>query len=106
MNTVRAMIAAAALAGSAAGQQLVSFPTQDGGLIYADLYGKGDRAVVLAHGGRFNRASWEKQATTLEAAGFCVLAIDFRGEGDSRGPGQADPMGPPLHWMCSAQSAT
>ena len=31
----------------------ISFLTQDGGTIYADLYGKGERGVVLAHGGRF-----------------------------------------------------
>jgi len=77
-------------------QRTVSFPTQDGGLIYADLYGKGDRGVVLAHGARFNKESWKKQAETLAAAGFRVLAIDFRGYGKSRGPGQADPLSAPL----------
>jgi hypothetical protein len=35
--------------------QHVSFVTEDGGLLYADLYGKGDRGVVFAHGGRFTR---------------------------------------------------
>jgi hypothetical protein len=39
----------------------VSFTTQDGGLIYANRYGKGDRGVVLAHGGRFNKESWESR---------------------------------------------
>lgn len=67
----------------------VSFPTQDGGLIYANRYGKGDRGVVLAHGGRFNKESWEKQARVLVKAGFRVLAIDFRGRGQSRGGAQA-----------------
>jgi pimeloyl-ACP methyl ester carboxylesterase len=52
---------------------------------------------VLAHGGRFNKASWEKQARELEKAGFRVLAIDFRGYGQSRGPGDADVMSAPLH---------
>jgi hypothetical protein len=33
---------------------LVSFPTDDSGTVYAHEYGKGDRAVLLAHGGRFN----------------------------------------------------
>jgi pimeloyl-ACP methyl ester carboxylesterase len=78
--------------------ELVSFPTQDGGLIYANLYGKGDRGVVLAHGGRFNKESWEKQAQVLVKTGFRVLAIDFRGYGQSKGPGQADPLGAPLHF--------
>jgi pimeloyl-ACP methyl ester carboxylesterase len=79
-------------------QERVSFPTQDGGLIYADVYGKGERGVVLAHGARFNKESWKKQAQTLGAAGFRVLALDFRGYGQSRGPGQADPLSAPLHF--------
>jgi pimeloyl-ACP methyl ester carboxylesterase len=74
----------------ASAQQHVSIPTHDGGLIYADLYGKGTRAVVLAHGGRFNKESWAPQARELAGAGFRVLAFDFRGYGKSRGPGQAD----------------
>lgn len=69
--------------------ELVSFPTEDGGLIYADLYGAGDRGVVLAHGGRFTKESWEKQARALAEAGFRVLAIDFRGRGRSRGGARA-----------------
>jgi esterase/lipase len=69
--------------------KLVSFPTQDGGLIYANLYGQGKRGVVLAHGGRFNKESWDKQAHLLVKAGFCALAIDFRGRGLSRGGSQA-----------------
>ena len=74
----------------ASAQDHVSFATHDGGLIYADVYGTGDRGVVLAHGGQFNKESWEKQARVLAAHGFRVLAFDFRGFGQSRGPGQAD----------------
>jgi pimeloyl-ACP methyl ester carboxylesterase len=66
-------------------QQSISFPTQDGGLIYGDVYGKGNNAVVLAHGGRFKKDGWVEQALTMAGAGFRVLAIDFRGEGQSRG---------------------
>jgi alpha-beta hydrolase superfamily lysophospholipase len=96
--SLRVIAAALFLTGITAAQEHVSFPTQDGGLIYADVYGKGDRGVVLAHGGRFNKESWEKQARALAAAGFRVMAIDFRGYGQSRGPGQADPLSAPLHW--------
>jgi pimeloyl-ACP methyl ester carboxylesterase len=88
----RVILTAVALTAVAAAQQSVSFPTQDGGLIYADMYGKGDRGVVLAHGGRFKRDSWNKQALALAAAGFRALTIDFRGEGQSRGGLQARPV--------------
>jgi pimeloyl-ACP methyl ester carboxylesterase len=79
------------------GQELVSFPTTDGAQIYADIYGHGTNAVVLAHGGRFNKKSWEAQARTLVDAGFVVLALDFRGYGESKGPGASDPQAAPLH---------
>jgi Zn-dependent protease with chaperone function/dienelactone hydrolase len=75
----------------------VSFPTSDGGFVHADMYGEGDAGVVLAHGGRFNKESWAPQARTLAVAGFRVLALDFRGYGQSRGSGEADPLSAPLH---------
>jgi pimeloyl-ACP methyl ester carboxylesterase len=74
----------------ACAQQSTSFPTQDGGQISADLYGKGTRGVVLAHGGQFNKESWRDQAHALVSAGFQVVAFDFRGFGRSTGPRQAD----------------
>jgi pimeloyl-ACP methyl ester carboxylesterase len=78
-------MAAVVLAGTARPPELVTFSTQDRGIVYADLYGKGDRGVVLAHGGRFTKESWRKQAEVLVEAGFRALAIDFRGHGQSRG---------------------
>jgi pimeloyl-ACP methyl ester carboxylesterase len=78
-------------------QETVSFATQDGGLIYAHLYGSGQSAVVLAHGGRFHKESWEQQARALTNAGFRVLAIDHRGYGKSKGPGDNDVLSAPLH---------
>src|ERR1700687_3859748 len=98
MPLIRSIIAAVVLIGFGAAQEHVSFPTQDEGLIYADVYGKGDRGVVLAHGGSFNKESWEKQARVLADAGFRALAIDFRGYGQSRGPGQSDIYTAPLHF--------
>ena len=89
LHIFKAALVVVALAGVAGAQELVSFPTQDGGVVYADLYGKGDHGVVLAHGGRFNKAGWEKQAREMAEAGFRVLAIDFRGRGQSRGGPQS-----------------
>ncbi len=90
MMGFRLTLTALLLTALASAQDHVSFATQDGGLIYADVYGTGDRGVVLAHGGRFTKESWEKQARVLASNGFRVLAFDFRGFGQSRGPGQAD----------------
>jgi dienelactone hydrolase len=86
----------AGLAADAQGPREVSFPSDDGGTVFADVYGEGDRAVVLAHGARFDKESWSKQARALVAQGFRVLALDFRGYGKSTGPGQKDPMSAPL----------
>jgi len=97
MFVFRALLATLLLTRFAAAQEHVSFPTEDGGVVYADIYGKGERGVVLAHGGPFNKESWQKQAVTLASAGFRVLALDFRGYGKSRGPGDSDPMDAPLH---------
>jgi pimeloyl-ACP methyl ester carboxylesterase len=100
MPVLRVLLAVVALSTLTASQQATSFPTEDGGLIFADLYradlygadlhGNGTRGVVLAHGGRFTKESWHDQAEALAAHGFRVLALDFRGFGRSRGPGQAD----------------
>ena len=65
MFALRALLATLLLAQLVAAQERVSCPTEDGGVVYADIYGKGERGVVLAHGGRFNKESWEKQARTL-----------------------------------------
>jgi len=89
MRICQVLIAVLAISEISAAQELVSFPTTDGGLIYADLYGEGDHGVVLAHGGQFDKESWEEQATVLRQAGFRVLAIDFRGYGKSRGGGES-----------------
>jgi pimeloyl-ACP methyl ester carboxylesterase len=78
-------------------RKTVSFPTEDGAVIFADIYGTGNRGVVLAHGGQFNKESWAKQARILADAGFRVLALDFRGYGKSHGPGDSDVLSAPLH---------
>ena len=75
----------------------VSFGSEDGGVIYADLYGQGARGVVLAHGGRFTMENWQPQARQLARAGYRVLAFDFRGFGKSHGPGDSDMFTAPMH---------
>jgi pimeloyl-ACP methyl ester carboxylesterase len=87
MRVLMALVAAVVLSRAASAQTTVSFPTEDGGVVFADVYGSGERAVLLAHGGRFNKESWAKQAPVLVQAGFQVMAIDFRGRGKSHGPG-------------------
>jgi len=64
--------------------QEVSFETSDGGRIFANLYGRGSDAVVLAHGAAFDKESWDDLATRLAAEGYRALAIDFRGYGKSQ----------------------
>ena len=98
MRILSAILLAACFGQRADAQKTVFFPTQDGGIVFADLYGTGERGVVLAHGGQFNKESWAKQAQTLVTAGFQVLAVDFRGYGKSHGPGDSDPVDAPLQF--------
>jgi len=91
------MLAILSIGSLAPAQTTVSFPTQDGGTIFADVYGFGDKAVVLAHGGQFNKESWHKQALVFVQHGYRVLALDFRGYGKSLGPADKDPMDAPLY---------
>ena len=84
-RVVTVLLVIACLPRGTPSQEIVSFTTSDGGIVYADSYGQGDHGVVLAHGGRFTKESWTEQARILADAGFRVLAIDFRGRGRSRG---------------------
>src|ERR671913_156087 len=56
-------------------QQPASFKAEDGWVIHGSLSGSGERGVVLIHGGRFTKESWQPQAEELVKAGFRVLAI-------------------------------
>ena len=70
--------------GALAQGEVVFAPVDRTGEVRADLYGSGARAVILAHGGRFDKESWRPQGRALAAAGFRVLALRFRG--DSHNP--------------------
>jgi pimeloyl-ACP methyl ester carboxylesterase len=91
-------------------QQTISIPipgTQQ--QIQADVYrseknddaknDNGKRGVVLAHGGRFDKTSWRKQAQTLADRGFVVLAISFRGD-------RSNPDGSPGSFGSTPDNAT
>src|SRR5436190_7044021 len=105
MKSACAAIAVLMLAGLASAQEHVYFPGQDGWIIHGDLHGTGDRAVVLAHGGRFEKGSWQKQALVLVNAGFGALAIDLRGFGLSKeGPPSArSDLGSPLDVLAAVR---
>ena len=62
MTIFHGLAIAACLGAPLAAQETIRFSTEDGGSICADLYGKGPRGVVLAHGGRFNKESWRDLA--------------------------------------------
>ena len=68
----------------AAAQTAIEIRAEDGGVVHADAYGSGDRGVLLAHGGRFDRTSWKPQALVLARLGFRVIAIDFRAAVEAR----------------------
>jgi pimeloyl-ACP methyl ester carboxylesterase len=68
----------------ASGAEQISIPAQDGVMVSALTYGAGQRGVVLAHGGQYKKESWDRQAQTLAASGFRVVAFDFRGSEQGR----------------------
>jgi pimeloyl-ACP methyl ester carboxylesterase len=92
-----------ATAGFAARPVVVTLTAADGAKIRADVYASVapgfalTHGVVLAHGGRYTRGSWRAQAKALNARGFLVIAPDFRGRGESTGPGSDDLFKAPLH---------
>lgn len=70
--------------------EYVHFSTQDGGIVYADYYLTGKPAIVLAHGAIFNRKSWRPLIEALQQQNISVLAIDFRGYGESKADSMFD----------------
>jgi dipeptidyl aminopeptidase/acylaminoacyl peptidase len=69
---------------------VVTFPAEDGVRIGAYSYGQGRHGVVLVPGGHGIGETWDRQARRLARAGFRVLAIDYRGLGQSGGTAQDD----------------
>jgi len=73
------LLALLAVRQRALAQQTVTITVPDSGSIGADLYGSGDRGLVLVgHGGYSTRATWAPQARVLADAGFHVLVMETR----------------------------
>jgi hypothetical protein len=54
MFIIRTLLATFLVTTFVAAQEHVSFPTEDGGVVYGDVYGKDERGLVLAHCGGFD----------------------------------------------------
>ena len=81
MNAVALVLIAALLSQgrTPAAQASVAFSGPAGSRLTADVYGAGDRGVVvIAHGGYSTRASWRDQAIVLAGEGFRVLVFESR----------------------------
>ncbi|MBU5688752.1 MAG: alpha/beta fold hydrolase [Candidatus Aenigmarchaeota archaeon] len=64
----------------------VSFKTDDGFLIYGNLYepeNSNGKALILLHMLRTDKSYWQDFAEKLKQKGYTVLAIDLRGHGES-----------------------
>lgn len=69
------------------GASPISLRAADGARLRGLLLGSGTRlGLVLGHQVGSNSCEWYEQATTFVAAGYRVLAIDFRGFGSSPVP--------------------
>jgi len=84
MRSYPGILAALALTAICSAGEPVSFVAPDKGIVHGLAWGSGQNAVVLAHGGRFNKESWENQAQRLASSGFRVIAFDFRQSEDGR----------------------
>lgn len=56
----------------------------DGVELVGDVWGTADRTpALLLHGGGQTRHAWKRTATVLARHGYCAIAVDQRGHGDS-----------------------
>lgn len=60
------------------------FCMADGVELVGDVWGTADRPpALLLHGGGQTRHAWKRTAAVLARCGYCAIAVDQRGHGDS-----------------------
>lgn len=79
----------------------MTFGTSDGVALHGLQFGAGRVGVVLAHQTGTDGRSWQPLATALAAAGYLVVALDFRSFGQSEG--QFSPPGLPTDVAAAAE---
>jgi pimeloyl-ACP methyl ester carboxylesterase len=62
----------------------VRFRAQDGTRLAGHVFGRGPKAVVLAHQSRGNLCQWVAFAKRLSRRGYRALVFDFRNSGESQ----------------------
>lgn len=75
----------ALLLGATANAGPVTISTSDGASLSGEVWGSGQRGVLLVHDEGRSRSDWSSVAPRLASAGLQVLAIDLRGHGASGG---------------------
>jgi pimeloyl-ACP methyl ester carboxylesterase len=64
--------------------KVVEFQTPDGLILRADVWGNPNgQPVLLLHGGGQTRNAWGETARVLAEHGYCAIAVDLRGHGES-----------------------
>jgi dienelactone hydrolase len=95
MNTrwLTSIVALFCVTTSVAASSEVSFKAADGFALTGTFYPveNGGPAILLLHQCNADRRIYEQLATMLNAAGYNVLAFDFRGFGGSRAGNDTDP---------------
>ncbi len=65
--------------------ELVTFSTEDNGLIEAAFFkASSKKAVIFAHGAVFNKESWYFLTEKFQQQNVSCLSVDFRGYGNSK----------------------
>jgi len=70
-------------------KERVELKTSDNVTVFGSYYPSGEKGVILLHQLGLDRRSWDTFAKILQQQGFSVLAIDFRGHGESQGKWQS-----------------